>query len=100
MLTMRHVAPFARQAASLRTQLSNTSDTLEQWSKVQTLWCGLESVFLGGDIARQVRQLGVSTVTPLPCTLTRDVTYPTATAVEHVSRLTLVVAASLLRRCL
>ena len=54
MLTMKHVAPFARQANMLRTRLSNTSDTLEQWAKVQTLWSSLESVFLGGDIARQM----------------------------------------------
>jgi hypothetical protein len=36
------------------TQLSDTSDTLEMWVKVQMLWTSLESVFLGGDIAKQM----------------------------------------------
>ena len=55
MLTMRHVEPFRPKARKLLEQLSNGSESLELWSKVQTLWCSLESVFLGGDIARQVR---------------------------------------------
>jgi dynein heavy chain len=54
MLTMKHVAPFVRQATLLRTRLSDTTDTVELWGKVQSLWCSLESVFLGGDIARQM----------------------------------------------
>ena len=54
MLTMRHVTPFKPQAVELLKTLSDTSETLELWLKVQMLWCSLESVFLGGDIARQM----------------------------------------------
>lgn len=34
--------------------LYDTADTLERWIKVQLMWCSLESVFLGGDIAKQM----------------------------------------------
>jgi len=54
MLTMRHVAPFRNLAQELLGQLSDTSDTLERWVKVQLMWCALESVFTGGDIAKQM----------------------------------------------
>ena len=54
MLTMRHVTPFKEEAQDLLKLLSDTSDTLELWQKVQMLWCSLESVFLGGDIAKQM----------------------------------------------
>jgi len=54
MLTMRHVAPFKDEAQGLLASLSETSDTLERWVKVQMLWCSLESVFTGGDIAKQL----------------------------------------------
>tara|TARA_B100000795_G_C22806619_1_gene445355 strand:- start:150 stop:14669 length:14520 start_codon:yes stop_codon:yes gene_type:complete len=54
MLTMRHVTPFKQEVAALLTRLSDTADTLERWLKVQMLWCSLESVFTGGDIAKQM----------------------------------------------
>ena len=54
MLTMRHVAPFRERAQELLQDLSETSDTLERWMKVQMMWCSLESVFTGGDIAKQM----------------------------------------------
>jgi len=54
MLTMRHVAPFRERAQELLQVLSDTSDTLERWLKVQMMWCSLESVFMGGDIAKQM----------------------------------------------
>eukprot|EP00941_MAST-03F_sp_MAST-3F-sp1_P001388 g1388.t1 len=54
MLTMRHVAPFREEAQAKLTQLSETTDNLERWLKVQMLWCSLESVFTGGDIAKQM----------------------------------------------
>jgi dynein heavy chain len=54
MLTMRHVAPFRSIAQGLLGSLSDTSDTLERWVKVQMMWCALESVFTGGDIAKQM----------------------------------------------
>jgi len=54
MLTMRHVAPFRERAQEQLTSLSETSETLESWIKVQTMWCALVSVFTGGDIAKQL----------------------------------------------
>jgi dynein heavy chain len=54
MLTMRHVGPFHDEAQSLLDKLSDTSETLEKWLKVQTMWTSLESVFTGGDISKQV----------------------------------------------
>ncbi len=54
MLTMRHVAPFKALTQSLLGSLRETSDTLELWVKVQMMWCALESVFTGGDIAKQM----------------------------------------------
>jgi dynein heavy chain len=53
-LTMRHVTPFRERAQLLLQTLSECSDTLERWLKVQMMWCSLESVFTGGDIAKQM----------------------------------------------
>jgi dynein heavy chain len=36
------------------TTLSDTGDTIERWFKVQQMWTSLESVFTGGDIAKQM----------------------------------------------
>ncbi|RHY37518.1 hypothetical protein DYB25_000117 [Aphanomyces astaci] len=54
MLSMRHVLPFKEVAQQKLETLSDTSETLERWIKVQMLWCSLESVFTGGDIAKQM----------------------------------------------
>ena len=54
MITMRHVAPFRALAQELLGSLCETTDTLERWVKVQMMWCALESVFTGGDIAKQM----------------------------------------------
>lgn len=54
MLSMRHVVFFKDNVQSKLTQLSETADVLERWVKVQTLWMSLESVFTGGDIAKQM----------------------------------------------
>lgn len=54
MLTMRHVTPFRALAQEILGSLCETSDTLELWVKVQLMWCALESVFTGGDIAKQM----------------------------------------------
>jgi len=48
------VTPFRDRAQELLQRLSETLDTLERWMKVQMMWCSLESVFTGGDIAKQM----------------------------------------------
>jgi hypothetical protein len=54
LLTMRHVGWFRERALGQLKALSDTCEALELWQKVQLLWCSLESVFLGGDIAKQM----------------------------------------------
>jgi dynein heavy chain len=54
LLSVRHVAPFRDDVQKFLSSLSDTADTLEMWVKVQLLWTSLESVFLGGDIAKQM----------------------------------------------
>lgn len=45
--------PWFRRQNKLN-ELSNATDSLELWVKVQLLWTSLESVFMGGDIAKQM----------------------------------------------
>lgn len=54
LLAMKQVKPFQSELSELFSSLSNTIETLESWSKVQLLWISLESVFTGGDIAKQM----------------------------------------------
>ena len=54
LLSMRHVTPFREEVQEKLTELSDTTDTLELWVKVQLMWTSLESVFTGGDIAKQM----------------------------------------------
>ena len=54
LLSMRHVTPFRNEVQGKLTELSNTTDELELWVKVQLMWTSLESVFMGGDIAKQM----------------------------------------------
>lgn len=54
LLSIRHVSPFRDEVTKFLSLLSDTADTLEMWVKVQMLWTSLESVFLGGDIAKQM----------------------------------------------
>ncbi len=54
MISMRHAAPFREEAQNTLQSLSDTSDVFERWLKVQIMWCSLESVFTGGDIAKQM----------------------------------------------
>jgi dynein heavy chain len=54
LLTNRNIAPFREEADTLYQSLSNAAETLDQWGKVQQLWMSLESVFTGGDIAKQM----------------------------------------------
>ena len=50
----RHVTPFKKQVEELIRRFSDTSEILDLWIKVQTLWRSLEPVFTGGDIAKQM----------------------------------------------
>ncbi|PHJ15052.1 dynein gamma flagellar outer [Cystoisospora suis] len=54
MNAMRHVAPFKDRVVAMLTTLSDVSDTIDGWTKVQVLWTSLEPVFTGGDIAKQM----------------------------------------------
>merc|ERR1712146_648001 len=54
MNAQRHSAPFREELVALLTTLSDTGDTIERWFKVQGMWTSLESVFTGGDIAKQM----------------------------------------------
>jgi dynein heavy chain len=51
---VRHVKPFKPLVVEKITLISDVSDTIERWLKVQTLWTNLVSVFTGGDIAKQM----------------------------------------------
>jgi len=54
MNALRHVAPFRSTVVDKLMLLSDVSDTIEKWIKVQVLWTSLEPVFTGGDIAKQM----------------------------------------------
>lgn len=51
-LAMRYVKPFLEVVNAKVALLSETSETLEKWLKVQTSWQSLVSVFGKGDIAK------------------------------------------------
>merc|ERR1712194_284377 len=54
MNAQRHSLPFKEELTTLITTLSDTGDTIERWFKIQQMWTSLESVFTGGDIAKQM----------------------------------------------
>jgi dynein heavy chain len=54
MNAQRHSIPFKEELGTMITTLSDTADTIERWFKVQQMWTSLESVFTGGDIAKQM----------------------------------------------
>lgn len=51
---VRHVKPFKPLVVEKMSLISDVSDTVERWLKVQTLWTNLVSVFTSGDIAKQM----------------------------------------------
>merc|ERR1719253_222958 len=54
MNAQRHSQPFEEELQGMLATLSDTADTIEKWFKVQQMWTSLESVFTGGDIAKQM----------------------------------------------
>jgi dynein heavy chain len=54
MNAQRHSLPFKEELTGMLTTLSDTADTIERWFKIQQMWTSLESVFTGGDIAKQM----------------------------------------------
>jgi len=52
MNAMKYVTPFKTEVTDKIAQLSDVSDIIEKWLKVQTLWTNLVSVFTSGDISK------------------------------------------------
>ena len=52
MNAMRYVKPFQEEVTQKINNLSETSDQIERWLKVQVAWQNLVSVFTTGDISK------------------------------------------------
>ncbi|XP_037644332.1 dynein heavy chain 8, axonemal-like isoform X1 [Sebastes umbrosus] len=54
MMSNRYSAYYKAEIQDWLSKLSTSSDVIEQWVIVQTLWIYLEAVFVGGDIAKDL----------------------------------------------
>jgi hypothetical protein len=57
MAVMRYVTPFKNEVTHWTGLLSDISDIIERWLKVQSYWNNLVNVFIGGDIAKALPQV-------------------------------------------
>ncbi|GBG77441.1 hypothetical protein CBR_g23890 [Chara braunii] len=56
MAANRYSSPFREELNSWIVKLSSVSEIIEMWLQVQNMWMYMESVFSGGDIAKQLPQ--------------------------------------------
>lgn len=52
MNAMRYVTPFRAEVMEKIAIISDVSDVIDKWLKLQILWVNLVSVFSAGDIAK------------------------------------------------